>query len=77
MDATNNNDTLAESLLREIRKTTPTACLGFPPPDELQRLRNSCQAAHILRMERLETEREARLQKLKQAALANLRKGRP
>jgi hypothetical protein len=70
MDATSKNDNLAELLLIELRKTTPTACLGFPPTEE-------CRSVRIKRMERLETERAARFQELKRAALANIKKDHP
>lgn len=77
MDAQHDTDNLAEVLLTELRKTTPNAFLGFPSPEELERLRNSSQAANILLTERVEREREARFQELKRRALANLRKAHP
>lgn len=73
MDATRNTDNLAETLLMEILKTTPTAYLGLPPTERGQD-RDNCQTAHIMRLERLEKEREARFVKLKDKALANIRK---
>lgn len=77
MGAQIKTDNLAETLLEEIRKTTPNAFLGFPPPEELERLRNERLAAHILRLEQDEGRERVRFLKLKQAALANLRKDRP
>ena len=74
MEAMNKEDNLAQVLLEELRKTTPNVYLGFPPPEELKRLRNERFAAYILREERLEGERKAQFEKLKQAALANVRK---
>ena len=76
METKEKNDNLAEILLMEIRKTNPNACLGFPPPEELQRFRNKRHAAFILEMERREGQRRGELETLKQAALANLRRDR-
>jgi hypothetical protein len=77
MDAQHDTDNLAETLLKEIRKTTPNAFLGFPPPEELERLRNERRAAHILQLEQEEGRERVRFLKLKQAALANIRRNRP
>jgi hypothetical protein len=73
MDAESNTDNLAEVLLRELRKTTPNVFSGFPTPEELRRRRES----RTERAVRLESEREARFQKLKESALASIRKDHP
>ena len=66
-----------KAILSELKKTTPAIRLGFPPPDELQRMRRERHDAQIQRLERLERERGVRLERLKQAALANIGKDRP
>jgi hypothetical protein len=66
-----------EAILRELLNTIPGARLGFPTPEELRHRKDELFAAHLRRMERREKENEAEFLKLKQAALANLRKDRP
>ena len=70
-------DKLAESLLHEILKSTPTARLGFPTIEELQRMNDRRQTGLANRDERRREDRDRRFQLLKTAALANLRKDRP
>ncbi len=66
-----------ETILGELKKTTPAIRLGFPPPDELQKMRRQRHDDQIQRLERLERERGVRLERLKQQALANIGKDRP
>jgi hypothetical protein len=64
-------DNCAEDLLREVRKVIPTARLGFPPPEDVGRLRQKQHAAHVRRWNRLEAATKARFQKVKETALAS------
>ncbi|MGE4179947.1 MAG: hypothetical protein AB7J34_08995 [Limisphaerales bacterium] len=66
-----------ESILGELKKTTPAIRLGFPQPEELQRMRRQRHETQIQRLERLERERGVRFERLKQMALANIRRDRP
>ena len=42
-------DSFAETVFRELRKTTPTVSLGFPPQEELQRRRTDREHRRWLR----------------------------
>ena len=76
MENDNNSESI-EAILRELKKTNPAIRLGFPPPNELQRMGRERHDAQIKRLERLERERGVRLERLKQAALANIGKACP
>jgi hypothetical protein len=66
-----------EKIILELLKAIPEARRGFPPPDELDRIKRERHAAYIRRWERLERDKEGAFQELKRRALANLRKDNP
>lgn len=67
METNTPTDSFAEELLRSVRLTIPSASLGFPSAEELQRLRQR-------RHERLKREHDCKSRRLKEAVLACLRK---
>lgn len=78
MDTTSTqNDGFAEAILASVRKTTPSASLGLPPREKLERLRQLHHLRDRQRIERMIEEDDRRFRRLKQAALANIGKDRP
>lgn len=71
------NDGFAEAILASLQKTTPSAFLGFPPREELERLRQLRHVRDRQRIERITEEQDRGFRRLKEAALANLGKDRP
>lgn len=71
------NDGFAEGILASVRKTIPSASLGFPPREELERIRQRRQSTDRQRFERMIEEEDRRFRRLKETALANIGKVRP
>ena len=77
MEDNQHNDTLTVDLLRLIQNTNPSASLGFPTTEEMNRFRQRRHDRERFGSERRREDRDRRFQLLKTAALANLRKDRP
>ncbi len=77
MQETTSIDLAAEELFRELRKTTPSASLGFPSPEELQRRRNERLESERSRLLHRQEAEDREFQRLKEAALSRIRKDRP
>ena len=77
MDTTSTlNDGFAEEILASVRKTIPSASLGFPPREELERIRQRRRSIDRQRFKRMTEEEDRRFRQLKEAALATIRKDR-
>jgi hypothetical protein len=70
-------DSSLETLLRQLQENIPSASLGFPPPEEMHRLRTKFQAAKVESWNRKAQEEADRMQRLKDRVRAMLRKDRP
>ncbi len=67
-------ESFAETIFRELRKTTPDVSLGFPSEEELQRRRKERWERERARRLRRQEEENREFQRLKDTALSRLRK---
>lgn len=69
-------ETFAEEIFRQIRNTIPNVSLGFPSADEIQCRRNGLLESEHNRWIRRQYAEDREFQRLKDAALAQLKKDR-
>lgn len=70
-------ESFAETIFRELRKTTPDVSLGFPSEEELQHRRAARMEGERTRWLRRQEDENREFQRFKDAALARLRKDPP
>jgi|GEM_PF-7105081 len=76
MEENKTTGSFAETILWQIRTTTPNVRLGYPPADELQRRRQERWDRERDRLLRRQEIEDRGFQRLKDAAFAQLRKDR-
>ncbi len=77
MEENQTAESFAETIFRELRKTTPDVSLGFPSKEELQRRRTNLWERERNRRLSRQEEENREFQRLKDAALSRLRKDPP
>jgi len=72
-DPSGSVDTLAQLLVDESRKSGARAWLGFPPPEEMEKLRAEKAERDFQLMKKREAARKRHREEMKQAVIRNIR----
>jgi aminoglycoside phosphotransferase len=74
MEEFQSQESFAEKVFRELRKTIPDVSLGFPPTGKMQRRRADRLESERSRLLHRQEVEDCEFQRLKEAALAQIRK---
>ena len=72
-DPSGSVDPLAQFLVDEMRKSGTRAWLGFPPPEELEKLKAEKAERDFQLMKRREAAKKRHREEMKQAVIRNIR----